>query len=266
MSEPFIIDAHAHLGSAGQLVSPPQTVANMLAWMDRLGVAVAICSDHTAVLEGYATGLDRMARAFDESRGRLRCLAVFDPRSGEACLREIRSAVGKPYLRGIKIHPSCHGVPADADAYAPVWKLAAAHDLPILAHTWSVSDYNPTQVLSIPSKFERHVRAFSSVRLILGHAGGRGRDRHDATRMARDYPNIWLDFAGDIYCHRLIESLVESAPANRILFGSDYPWTGASDHLTQVLLARVGDDVKAKILRYNAMDVYQLAQADCLCG
>ena len=263
MSEPFIIDAHAHLGPAGQLVSTPQTVANMLAWMDRLGVAVAVCSDHTAVIEGYAAGIERMARAFDESRGRLRCLAVFDPRSSEVCLREIRGAVGQPYLAGIKIHPSCHGVPADADAYAPAWKLAVEYDLPILAHTWSVSDYNPTQVLSIPSKFERHVRAFPSVRLILGHAGGRGLDRHDATRMARDYPNVWLDFAGDIYCHRLIETLVESAPADRILFGSDYPWTGASDHLTQVLLSRVGEDVKAKILRYNAIDVYKLQVTAC---
>ncbi len=257
MSKPFIIDAHAHFGPAGQLVARPQTVANMLAWMDRLSVAIAVCSDHTAVIEGYATGIERMARAFDESGGRLRCLAVFDPRAREACAREIRGAAGRPMLAGIKIHPSCHGVPADAAAYAGVWQIAAEYDLPILAHTWSVSDYNPVQVLSVPTRFERYVRAFPAVRLILGHAGGRGRERHDAMRMARDYRNVWLDIAGDIYCHRLIESLVECMPADRILFGSDYPWTGASDHLTQVLLSGVSDEVKGKILRGNATQVYR---------
>jgi len=263
MSEPFIIDSHAHLGPAGQLVSPEQTVANMIGRMDRLHIQMVLCSDHTAVLEGGGTGLPRMRRAFEESGGRILCLAVFDPRDGSACLGEIEAAVGWEGLAGIKIHPSCQGTAADDASYAPVWEFAAGHDLPILAHSWSVSETNPSQVLSTPERFERWVQAFPSVRLVLGHAGGRGLGRREALRMVNQYPNVYLDFAGDIYCYRLIETLVEAVPGDRILFGSDYPWTGASDHLTRVLLARIDDGVKAKILVYNAINLYRLKVTAC---
>jgi len=263
MSKPFIIDAHAHLGPAGQLVSPQQTVANLLSRMDRLGIQTTLCSDHTAVLEGGGTGLPRMRRAFEESGGRIRCLAVFDPGHGVECLGEIEDTLGWEGLAGVKIHPSGHGKAADDASYAPVWEFAAAHDLPILAHSWSVSDYNPSQALSTPERFERWARVFPSVRLVLGHAGGRGLGRREAVRMANHYPNVYLDFAGDIYCYRLIETLVEAVPGDRVLFGSDYPWTGASDHLTRVLLARIDDGVKAKILCLNAATVYKLKVTAC---
>jgi hypothetical protein len=253
----FIIDAHAHLGTAGQLVSPEQTVANMLWRMDRLHIQTALCSDHTAVLEGGGTGLPRMRGAFEESGGRIRCLAVFDPGDGVGCLGEMEGALGWAGLAGIKIHPSGHGTAADDASYLPAWEFAAAHDLPILTHSWSVSETNPSQVLSTPERFERWVQAFPSVRLVLGHAGGRGSGRREAVRMANQFPNVYLDFAGDIYCYGLIETLVEAVPSDRILFGSDYPWTGAGDHLTRVLLARIDDGVKAKILRYNAIKVYK---------
>jgi hypothetical protein len=263
MSKPFIIDAHAHLGPAGQLVSPEQTVANMLGRMDRWHIQTALCSDHTAVLEGGGTGLPRMRGAFEESVGRIRCLAVFDPRAGVGCLGQMEGAIGWEGLAGVKIHPSCHGTAADDASYAPAWEFAAGHDLPILAHSWSVSETNPSQVLSTPERFERWVQAFPSVRLVLGHAGGRGLGRREAVRMANRFPNVYLDFAGDIYCYRLIETLVEAVPSDRILFGSDYPWTGASDHLARVLLAGIGDGVKAKILVHNAAKVYRLKVNAC---
>ncbi len=263
MSVPFIIDAHSHFGTAGQLVSPSQTVAHLLAYMDRLAIHTTICSCHRAVLSGFDTGLARMRQAFEESRGRIRCLAVFDPRMSAECVRHIESVVDWVGLAGIKIHPSCHATAADDDSYEPVWTLAAKHDLAILSHTWSVSDHNPSQALATPQRFERWVRTFPTVRLILGHAGGRGTGRHEAIRLANTHPNVYLDIAGDIYCYRLIETLVDSVPSDRILFGSDYPWTGASDHLTRVLLARVGHDVKAHVLAHNARRVYKLGIHTC---
>jgi predicted TIM-barrel fold metal-dependent hydrolase len=69
---------------------------------------------------------------------------------------------------------------------------------------------------------------------------------------------VYLDFAGDIYCYRLIEDLAAGVPVERMLFGSDSPWIGPQDHLTRVLLADIDEDVKLKILRQNAAAVYKL--------
>lgn len=174
MIAPFIIDAHAHVGLLGRLPCPQVSVAARIEVMDRLDIQLTICSDQEALAEGGRTGLAAVQEAYDESDGRIHGLAVLDPRSPDRCLGELRDALKWPGLRGIKIHPSMHRTAADHPAYAAVWEFAAAHDLPILAHTWSVSPHNPAQALSTPERFESFVRQFPAVRFVLGHAGGRG--------------------------------------------------------------------------------------------
>jgi predicted TIM-barrel fold metal-dependent hydrolase len=263
MTRPFIIDAHTHLGTAGALVLAEQTVEHMLSVMDRSQVEIAVCSDHAAALAGGSTGIDRLRPAYESSGGRIRFLGVFDPRDARACLDELGRAVGHPGFAGLKLHPSSHGTPADSPCYRPAWEFARANGLSILTHSWTASDSNPAQVFSIPDRFESYIREFSSVRLVLGHAGGRGAGRHQAVRLACQYPSVHLDIAGDIYCYRLVEHLVQSVPAGRILFGSDWPWTGPADHLTRVLLAGIDDAEKARILRHNAAGVYSIGASPC---
>ncbi len=139
-----------------------------------------------------------------------------------------------------------------------MWRFAAEYDLPLLTHSWSVSSYNPVQQLSVPARFERYVQAFPQVRLVLGHAGGRGRERADAVRMAAAYPDVYLDISGDVFCYRLLETLLETVPAEKILFGSDFPWLDLRANFTRVLLSDIGDRAKEAILGQNARQVYRL--------
>jgi hypothetical protein len=263
MNRPFIIDAHAHIGLWGRLPGPETSIAARVAAMDRLGICLAICSNQEVLGEGGRTGLEAVKHAYEKSRGRIHGLGVFDPRAADRCLGELRDALGWAGLRGIKIHPSMHGTPAESPAYEPVWRFAAEHDLTILTHTWSVSAHNSAQAFSTPERFEAYARQFPTVRLVLAHAGGRGAGRVEALRLARDCANIYLDFAGDIFCHRLIETLVASIGAGKVLFGSDYPWINPEAHLTRILLAPIGDSDKAAILRTNALGVYKLEGTAC---
>jgi predicted TIM-barrel fold metal-dependent hydrolase len=98
MSEPFIIDAHAHAGAMNLFFSPESSARQLLARMDRQGIG------------------------------------------------------------------------------------AAEHDLTVMSHSWSVSDYNPVQVLSLLRRFEGWVRRYPRGRFVLAHAGGRGNGRADAVR------------------------------------------------------------------------------------
>ncbi len=257
----FIIDAHAHLGAAGQIAAHRTSLPDVLARMDRFGIELMLCSHHTALLEG-GSGIDLMRPAYDASGGRIRTLAVFNPCNGPGCGEEIRAVGDWPGLAGLKIHPSFHGVPADDDRYEAAWECASELGLAILSHTWSLSDHNPAQALSTPERLERWIRRYPAVPVVLGHAGGRGGGRIEAVRLARSYPNVYLDFAGDIYCYRLIEALVQSVSAGRILFGSDDPWMGPADHLTRVLLAEIPDAAKAAILHDTALTVYRLGDME----
>lgn len=260
MSQPFIIDAHVHTGLSGGFFAPETDLAALLKLMDDLSIQYAVCSDMVSLRLGTEYGLPALHQAFEESRGRVYYQGVFDPKHTKECLDACRAAVGWPGFCGIKIHPSAHQTRADDPSYRPVWEFASEHDLAILAHSWSISDYNPSQKFSTPGLFERFIRAFPSVRFVLGHAGGRGQGRLEAIRLTTKYPNVFLDFAGDIYCYRLIKDLVTAVPTERILFGSDYPMLETRAHLARVLLADISDDAKLKILRDNAAAVYGIAK------
>ena len=262
MNDPFIVDAHLHLGQPGVFFAPETELEQLLALMDRLNIRAAVCTDHLSLYEGCGATLAGLREVFEQSQGRIHYLGVFHPGRSTECLETLATARDWPGLVGLKIHPSLHRVPAEDPSYEPAWRFAAEHDLPILTHSWSVSDYNPVQRWSTPERFEGYIRRFPDVRLILGHAGGRGTGRGEAVRLAQEYPQVYLDFAGDIFCFGLIETLVESVPVEKILFGSDFPWLDPRANLSRVLLADLDIAVKQRILRDNATQVYGLEESD----
>ena len=257
MNDPFIVDAHAHLGLPGVFFTPRSGPNHLLQLMDLLSIRFTVLGcDHTTLHEGAGTGLPALRRVHDESQGRIFYLGVFHPAHGPECLAALKESVAWPGFAGVKLHPSFHGTRADDPVYEEAWRFAAEHDLPILAHSWSVSAYNPVQRYSTPERFEAYARQFPQVRLVLGHAGGRGSGRHEAIRMANEYPNVYLDLAGDVFCYRLVETLAEAVPPEKILFGSDFPWIDPRANLSRVLLADIDDRLKRKILSDNAHTVY----------
>jgi uncharacterized protein len=258
MKPPFIVDAHLHDNLMGLFLAEPTDTAALLAFMDRLQIRYAVCTSQDALVLG--SGLDTARRVFEASQGRIYYLGVFDPRYKQECLQALHGAVGWPGFVGLKLHPSFHQTMADDPAYRPAWEFAAEFNLTILTHSWSVSDYNPSQRFSTPDRFEEFVRDFSGVRFVLGHAGGRGTGRAVAVRLANEYPHVYLDLAGDIYCYRLIEELTAAMPVEKILFGSDYPMMDPRSNLTRIWLAPISAETKQKILVDNAMIAYRLAE------
>jgi len=253
----FIIDAHTHIDSPGIYFTPRFDCRDLIDLMDLLGIRVSICSDHFSIFRGSGEGLERLLKICEESAGRIYGLAVFDPRK-EGDLPAIRQRIGRPGLVGIKIHPSFHRTEPESPAYEPIWRLAAENDLPILTHSWSVSEHNPSQRYSTPERFEHYIKRYPSVRLVLGHAGGRGTGRGEMVRMVNTYPNVYTDIAGDIFCLDLIESLVRQIPAERILFGSDFPWLDPRANLTRIYLSEISVHGKQLILQENAQKVYRI--------
>jgi len=252
-----IIDAHAHIGEPGGFFLPQTGPEDLVAVMDRLGIGATVQCDHRSLVDGCDGTLSGLREVHERSGGRLYYLAAYDPHRPRECLGAIRRAVDWPGLCGIKIHPSFHSVPAEDDRYLPIWELAAELDLAMLTHSWSVSTYNPSQAVSTPERFERFIRRFPQVRFVLGHAGGRGSGRREAVRLCREYPNVSLDIAGDIFCLGLVEDLVAAVSDERVLFGSDYPWMDPRANLSRVLLADLDPLSRQRILRDNAMRVYR---------
>ena len=259
MSAPFIVDAHAHTGAMGLFFSPESGAGELLARMDGLGIQCCLnAGGWTYLLQGGREGLEELGREHEASGGRLLYLGVFDPRRGREALLELEEACRRPGLAGIKIHPTFHRTPAESPGYESLWRFAEEHDLTVLSHSWSSSEHNPAQALSLPGRFEAWVRRHPAVRLVLAHAGGRGDGRAQAVRLAREHPSVYLDLAGDVFCYRLVESLCGELPPNKLLFGSDFPWLDPRANLTRILLADITAEAKRRILRDNAQEAYKL--------
>ena len=256
----LFIDAHMHFGHPGVFFAPETAISDFLAHMDRLFISHAVCfSSQLSICDkGAAEDMTVFRDLFEKTGGRIYYLGVFHPEYSDACLKSFRDALSWPGFRGIKIHPSFHGISADDPVYEPVWQFVSEHDLALATHSWSASPYNPVQVLSTPARFEKYVSRFPDVRFILGHSGGRGAGRGEALLLVKEYPNVYLDFAGDIFCYRMIENLVESVSADRFMFASDFPWIDIRANLSRVLCAEVSDTDKAKILRDTAASVYRI--------
>ena len=261
---PFIIDAHTHTGYPNVFFSPEVSAEQLLARMDKLNILYAVnLVSMKSLADRQLPELETSRKEFEESGRRIFYCGFFNPNRAEEDLEALRTAAGWPGFAGIKIHPSFSGVPADDDAYKPVWTFAAEKDLPIVAHTWSVSSYNPAQKLSTPDRFEKRVREYPQVRFVIGHSGGRTGGRLDAVRMAGEYDNVYMDFGGDVYDYQYFEKMARDVPHNKVLFGSDYPWLDQRSHLTRVYLSDIPDEFKQRILRDNALEVYKLEERTC---
>jgi predicted TIM-barrel fold metal-dependent hydrolase len=196
--------------------------------------------------------------AYAQSHGRLVYSLIYDPHYSQISLDWFEKALDRPGFVGIKIHPSFHQVWPDDVRYDPIWQFAAAHDLPILTHSWAVSGYNPVQKFSTPDCFAARVANFPDVNLILGHAGGRYEGHLAAAELAKQHPNIYLDTSGDCYAFGFIEWLVDQVGAERILFGSDMNWIDPRTHLARIYDAEITWEEKLLILGENARRLYQL--------
>ena len=253
----MIIDAHCHLGFSPQFHLPDASVATLLRIMDHLQIERAIASPLTLLSGLREPGWDEALHAHHESGGRVLLYTVFDPRT-PASLDFVRRSAKETAVVGIKIHPSMHQCPADDDRYRPIWEFAATARLPILTHSWCLSDYNPPQKYSQPALFARYVREFPEVALILGHAGGRYEGHLAAVALAQAGPNVYLDLSGDVYGLGLIEYLVARLGSRRILYGSDLTWLDPRPALGMILDAEVSAADKTNILRDNALQVFHL--------
>jgi predicted TIM-barrel fold metal-dependent hydrolase len=254
----MIVDAHIHLHPLGKLYAADYSLAAYRKLMKRLCIDTAVCIDHISLFEGAAAGLEALSRVYEESEGHIHFLGVFNPNHAKEDLKTLERDCNLPGFSGIKIHPSFHGVPAEHRDYDAVWRFASEHGLPMLTHSWSLSTHNPAQTLSRPERFESYISQYPSVRLILAHAGGRGEGRHEMIRLCNQYENVYTDYAGDIFDLGLLESLVASLPAGRLLFGSDYPWLDPRANLGRCMLADIPDQAKGAVLGLNAVELYGL--------
>jgi uncharacterized protein len=235
-----VVDAHAHAGPYSKFFIPDHDVAGMVGVMDRCGVDVALVSSHLALELDTNGGNAETAAMVDRAAGRFRGLLAVNPHVGPD--RTLARWLDDERFVGVKLHPDLHEYPVTGARYEPVWEAAAEQGFPVLVHSWAGSPYNDIAMFAAVA--ERHPGAG----ILLGHSGARRPYFEEVAATARRHPNLVLEICGSFMTSTWLRYLVDRVGAERVVFGSDFPFIDLRYSIGRALFANLADRDLALVL------------------
>jgi predicted TIM-barrel fold metal-dependent hydrolase len=139
---------------------------------------------------------------------------------------------------GVKLHPNGQFIAPDHPKTVHLCGRCGHYDLPVLFHCGPV-DIEPeaARKRSQVRRYERAIAENPHTTFILGHSGAL--QHHEAIAFAATYPNTYFDLA----CLGLsaVRDVLNTVPADRVLYGTDWPFYHQALTLARVLIATDDD-------------------------
>lgn len=246
-----VVDCHGHLGPWFAFNVPMGSARGMVATMDRLGIGRVVVSAHASIGPDYVLGNELAEQAAAYYPGRIYAYVGVNPNyPADQMQAELENCLSKPAFVGIKMHPDVHRYPVGGEGYRVAWEYAHARGLPVLSHVWHGSSF------SAPGMFRELAGNYGGAKVILGHSGGSPEGHEECARVAKEFPNVYLDTCGSQHYYGSLERLVSAVGAERILFGTDLPFIDPRPQLGRVLFSTISDDDKRLILGLNALRLF----------
>jgi len=185
---------------------------------------------------------------------------VYNPHYIEKSVNIIKDNFGRNGIVGVKMHPEDHRCYITDEKYEPLWKIAIEKNIPVLSHTWNPDVASSSQKYADALLFESIAKKYPGLKVILGHAGAKDYYYYKVIKMLKKNidKNIFIDIAGDIFYRGMVELFVSEIGSEKILFGSDSPWTDPLLTLLSVLRANISKKDKQNIFYNNAADLFNL--------
>ena len=136
-------------------------------------------------------------------------------------------------LRGIKLLSMYAGFRPDDERLDPLWAYATEHLLPVLLHTGTTFIAQAPLEFTLPRHLDNVARRFPETRIIMAHLGHPYEG--ECVAVIRKHPHVYADISALYYRpFQLYHSLMlvqEYGVWNKVLFGTDYPFTTVNDTL-----------------------------------
>jgi uncharacterized protein len=183
---------------------------------------------------------------------------VYNPHYIEKSVKIIEDNFGKNNIIGVKIHPEDHQVYITDERYEKLWKIAVEKNIPVLSHTWNPNVASKLQKYADACLFENVIRKHPGLRVILGHAGAKDYYYHNVISMLKNNPGrqIFVDTAGDILYNGMLETFVKEIGSEKILFGTDSPWTDPVLTVSYVLESVISHRDRENIFYNNSAGLF----------
>lgn len=180
---------------------------------------------------------------------------------------EVRHGHEELGLRGVKLLPMYAGFGVDDPRLEPLWKYCDKHNLPVLLHTGTTFVKQAPLACTLPRLIEPVARRYPGIRFILAHLSHPYEGECVAT--IRKHPNVYADISALHYRPwQLYNSLMlvqEYGVWNKLLFGSDYPFTtvnksidglrNLNSQLEGTALPRLNEEEIEKLIHRDAFEI-----------
>ena len=237
----MIIDFHTHIfpdtlaerataalyESAGGIYEPSHngTLAGLLSTMDAAGVDMSI---NLPVLTKRSQTTSTNQWAASITSDRMISFGGIYPLSDS--YKEDIDFVVSLELKGIKLHAEYQGFTLDDPAMLKVYDYALAQGL-IIVHHAGFDPAFPAPFRSNPEMFAKIAKSMQGGVMVAAHLGGHA--QWDDVEKYLVGTDIYLDtsMGFEYYSHEQFIRIVENHGADKILFGTDSPWSNATSEL-----------------------------------
>ena len=249
LDDVFIIDSHCHMGNYHQFNAPRNDAEGMLGSMNALGINMAFVTAHSSIGPDYIYGNNMVIEAVRKYPDRFWGYVTLNPHYPDDMIHELDRCFAVPGIKGIKLHPSCHGVPIDYENYTPAYEYANAHKYPVLIHVWGIGQVRTVDKLA---------GLYPEIRFIMGHSGGDVQGMEEAIKVVNSHKYVYGDLALSIVREGNVEWLVDKMGADKVLYASDMPFFDPRPAFGRVAMSRLTEEEKRDVFGLNMKKILNM--------
>ncbi len=157
-------------------------------------------------------------------------------------------------IPGIKIHPNYQDFGLDDADVVPFFAALRDAGLFVQSHCGLDLGFLDARMCSGPNELVKLLKAVPGLKFVAAHLGGTQGNPDYCTDQLLDFENVYIDTATLVQDRTKAESIrvIETWPADRILFATDYPWSCQKELVEWVSEHRTNPEDREKIFYKNA--------------
>lgn len=225
------------------------TLRGLLTSMDAAGISTSVVAN---IATRPAQSHPILEFSLQIAGKRIRPLISLHPGNSRDEAEFLLSRAAAAGIRGVKLHPMYQQFTLDDQPMFPFYQMIEHFGMFVVFHT-GLDIAFPGNLQADVERVGRLARTFPGLTIVATHVGGwRQWDR--ATALA-GHGNVYTETSMTLteMNDRDFVGLISRFDADRVLFGSDSPWTDQKDMVDRTLQLPLEDDRKEKMLWRNAL-------------
>lgn len=173
-------------------------------------------------------------------------------------IEEELNRIAQAGLKGVKLHPAYQGVFLFDERYDMIFSICERLGLIVVLHM-GYDPVSPKVMHAMPYDLRELALNHPDLAIVAAHGGGMN-NWESSVKYLADCPNVYIDtaFLEAFISEEQFNSLLSAFSPDRILFGSDLPWSSPELEKNLIERSNLPESEKQKIYYKNAAQLLWL--------